>query len=60
MSSSRDPNDPHNLNDPNEPIPWMQKLMDNPFLLLFLGVLIPMLVYNGWGVFEILLLPVAK
>lgn len=48
------------LNDPNEPIPWMQKLLDSPFLLLFLGVLIPMLVYNGWGVFEILLLPVGE
>ena len=46
------------LNDPNAPIPWMQKLMDSPFLLLFLGVLIPMVVYNLWGVLEILLLPV--
>ena len=60
MSSSKDPNDPHNLNDPNEPIPWMQQLLDNPFLLLFLGVLIPMLVYNVWGVVEILTLPVGK
>jgi hypothetical protein len=34
----------------------MQQLLDNPFLLLFLGVLIPM-VYNLWGVVEILLLP---
>jgi hypothetical protein len=38
----------------------MQQLLDNPFMLLFLGVLIPMLVYNLWGVVEILLLPVAK
>lgn len=34
--------------------------MDSPFLLLFLGVLIPMVVYNLWGVVEILVLPVAK
>ena len=46
--------------DPNEPVPWMQQLLDNPFLLLFLGVLIPMVLYNIWGVYEILTLPVAK
>jgi hypothetical protein len=46
--------------DPNEPVPWMQQLLDNPFLLLFLGVLVPMLVYNVWGVIDILTIPVAK
>lgn len=52
--------DHHNLNDPNEPIPFMQKLLDSPFILLALGVMIPMVVYNLWGVIEILLLPVAQ
>lgn len=47
-------------NDANEPVPWMQQLLDNPFLLLFLGVLIPMLVYTVWGVVDILTIPVAK
>ncbi|WP_284617910.1 hypothetical protein [Aquabacterium humicola] len=46
--------------DENAPVPWMQRLLDNPFMLLFLGVLIPMLVYNVWGVIDILTLPVAK
>lgn len=46
--------------DPNEPVPWMQKLLDNPFLLLFLGVLVPMLVYNVWGVVDILTIPAGK
>ncbi len=46
--------------DPNEPVPWMQQLLDNPFVLLFLGVLIPMVVYTLWGVIDILTLPVAK
>ena len=32
----------------NEPVPWMQQLLDNPFLLLFLGVMIPMVVYILW------------
>ena len=41
-------------------VPWMQKVLDNPFLLLFLGVLIPMLVYTLWGVIDILTIPVAK
>jgi hypothetical protein len=41
-------------------VPVMQRLLDNPFLLLFLGVLIPMILYTLWGVVEILTLPVAK
>ena len=43
-----------------EPVPLMQQLLDNPFLLLFLGVLIPMLVYTLWGVIDILTIPAAK
>lgn len=46
--------------DPNEPIPMMQQLLDNPFLLLFLGVMIPMVLYTVWGVFDILTVPLAK
>lgn len=51
---------PHTEDDPNEPVPWMQQLLDNPFLLLFIGVLVPMLVYNVWGIIDILMIPVAK
>lgn len=40
-------------------IPLMQQLLDNPFLLLFLGVLIPMVVYIVWGVIDILTIPSA-
>ncbi|HMO46692.1 MAG TPA: hypothetical protein PKB14_11760 [Rubrivivax sp.] len=46
--------------DENDPVPWLQKLLDSPFMLLFLGVMIPMVVYNLWGVVEILLIPVSK
>jgi hypothetical protein len=46
--------------DDDGPVPLMQQLLDNPFLLLLLGVLVPMVVYTGWGVFEILTLPVAR
>ena len=43
-----------------EKVPMMQQLIDNPFLLLFLGVLIPMIVYTLWGVIDILTVPLAR
>lgn len=46
--------------DDNAPIPFMQRLLDNPFMLLFLGVFIPMVLYNLWGVIDILTVPVSK
>jgi hypothetical protein len=49
-----------NTVDPDEPVPMMQQLLDNPFLLLFLGVMIPMVLYTVWGVFDILTVPLAK
>ncbi|MBB5215014.1 hypothetical protein [Parapusillimonas granuli] len=52
--------DHNNLNDVDAPVPWMQRLLDSPFILLTLGVMIPMIVYNLWGVIEILLLPTAQ
>ena len=45
---------------PEEPIPMMQQLLDNPFLLLFLGVALPTVLYVIWGVMEIVNIPVAK
>lgn len=46
--------------DDTAPVPWMQQLLDNPFLLLFLGVFVPMILYTAWGVYDILTLPLAK
>ena len=51
---------PQPTDDDSAAVPWVQQLLDNPFLLLFLGVFIPMMVYVVWGVYEILTLPVAK
>ena len=48
------------LNDEDEPIPTMQKLLDNPFLLLFLGVVMPTVFYLIWGIMEIISIPIAK
>lgn len=45
---------------PDEPVPLMQQLLDNPFLLLFFGIAIPTVLYIVWGVMEIVGLPVAK
>lgn len=44
----------------NEPVPVMQRLMDNPFLLLFLGVTVPTVSYIIWGVMEIVTIPVGR
>ena len=43
---------------PPEHIPFMQRLLDNPFLLLFLGVASPALLYLVWGLAEIFTIPV--
>ena len=45
---------------PDEPLPVMQQILDNPFLLLFAGVAMPMVLYLVWGVMEILSIPIAK
>jgi hypothetical protein len=46
--------------DVPEHIPFMQRVLDNPFLLLFLGVTIPTVLYTLWGVMEIASIPIAK
>jgi hypothetical protein len=43
----------------NEPIPLMQRVLDNPFLLLFLGVAVPAVFYIIWGIIEITQIPIA-
>ena len=43
-----------------ERVPVMQRVLDNPFLLLFLGVTIPTVLYILWGVMEIASIPLAK
>ena len=45
---------------PEEPVPAMQQLLDNPFLLLFIGLAVPTVLYTIWGVMEIISLPIAK
>lgn len=43
-----------------EKVPVMQEILDNPFLLLFLGITIPTVLYILWGVMEVSNIPVAR
>ncbi|BAE51024.1 hypothetical protein [Paramagnetospirillum magneticum] len=43
-----------------EQIPVMQRILDNPFLLLFIGVVVPTVSYTIWGIMEVAQLPIAK
>lgn len=50
-------NDPGNQ---EEDIPFMQRLLDNPFILLFIGLAVPTFVYLIWGVVELISVPVGN
>ena len=57
-ANTTDPNSGDEMQD--EPIPAMQQLLDNPFLLLLLGIAMPTVLYIVWGVMEIVGIPLAK
>lgn len=40
-------------------MPVMQRILDNPFILLFIGIAIPTLTYIIWGVMQLVSLPIA-
>jgi hypothetical protein len=40
-------------------LPVMQRILDNPFLLLFIGVVFPAVFYIIWGIMEIVTIPLA-
>ena len=44
----------------SERIPPMQRLLDNHFLLLFIGVTMPTVLYLLWGVMELSQIPIAE
>jgi len=43
-----------------ERVPVMQKILDNPFILLFIGVVFPAVFYIIWGIMELVTIPIAK
>jgi hypothetical protein len=51
--------EPDETRPSDEQPPFFQRLLDNPFLLLFLGVTIPTVLYIIWGIMEIIQIPLA-
>lgn len=43
-----------------ERIPFMQQVLDSPFLLLFIGITVPTVFYIIWGVMEVVSIPIAQ
>ncbi|NOR20021.1 MAG: hypothetical protein GQ538_08045 [Xanthomonadales bacterium] len=43
-----------------ERVPIMQRIIDNPFLLLFIGVVVPTVFYVVWGIMELVSIPLAN
>ena len=46
--------------DENPRVPVMQRILDNPFLLLFIGVVVPSVFYIIWGIMEIVTIPLSR
>lgn len=58
MPEAAKPDDPQT--EDMEPVPMMQRILDDPFLLLFIGVTIPTILYILWGVMEVASVPLAR
>jgi hypothetical protein len=48
---------PPDVNDAHEPLPLGQRVFDNMYLLLVLGVAVMLVVFTAWGLYEILSMP---
>jgi hypothetical protein len=48
------PSSLHSMNNESNKPHWLQRVLDNTWLLLVLGVVIPLLSYTVWGWIEIL------
>lgn len=40
-------------------IPFFQRLYDRPFVLLLIGFLVMLVLFTGWGLWEVMSLPAA-
>ena len=57
MNENNNPDD--TLSSDPEEIPFMQRFLDNHFLLLVIGIAIPSVFYIIWGIIEITQIPIA-
>lgn len=48
---------PADSQEPVETLPLGQRLFDNMYLLLALGLLVMFVIFTGWGMWEILSMP---
>ena len=51
------PSSPSESDGGTEPVPFGQRLFDNMYLLLALGLLVMLVVFTAWGMWEILSMP---
>ncbi len=51
---------PDKKDEEKEKVPLAQAFFDNIFLLLVLGLVVPIVFYTIWGLLEIASIPVAK
>lgn len=58
MNEKNNPDDTAS-SDSSDQIPLMQRVLDNPFLLLVLGIAVPAVFYLIWGIIEITQIPIA-
>jgi hypothetical protein len=49
-----------NQHDDDGKVPFMQQVLDNPFILLFIGIAVPTLTYIIWGIMELISLPISE
>ena len=38
---------------------YMQRLLDNQWIMLLLGILVPTVIYTLWGLYDVINIPVA-
>jgi hypothetical protein len=48
------------MEEKKDQVPLIQRVLDNPFILLFLGVAFPSVLYLIWGIMEIVTIPIGN
>jgi hypothetical protein len=48
------------MEENKDKVPLIQRVLDNPFILLFLGVAFPSVLYLIWGIMEIVTIPIGN